>query len=145
MRPGIWFIISVIILIGPLLTFYLALSGSAHVNPQQIADLVPLVILMTLITAAISALMHRYLAMFVALPLSVLVAEIAFIMLAGFFAWWMPNGRDRAEAMAWLPVLMFFVAFFGIPTAVSVSLGIGILVREAADSHASDAIPPRPL
>lgn len=145
MHTGKLAISSVLILIGPFVTLYLVVSGKGEsAQGQQVVHFVLWVSLMSIVTAAISALMHRHMRMLVALPLSVIVSEVAYVLLALLITWLMPSGRQRAESLMWLPLAAFFLVYFGFPTAVSVSWGTGILVRDFVETNDAEAMAPRP-
>jgi hypothetical protein len=45
----------------------------------------------------------------------------------------MSNARERAECLMWLPVTIPFLVVVGFTTAISVSYGTGMIVRDFVD------------
>ena len=49
------------------------------------------------------------------------------------YVFWMTDGLDRARSLMWLPITIPFLLFVGLPTALSVSLGVGMIVGDFED------------
>jgi hypothetical protein len=115
-----------IIVAGPAVTvcLFTTVNVSAGVFPLIVG-----VLTMSGVTAGVSTAAHRMLKDPVpATAISVAISEMFCVLLLLAYIFCLCEGRERAESIMWLPVMIPFLLVFGFPTAFSVSYGTGMIV-----------------
>ena len=89
------------------------------------------VLIVSAVTAVVSTVAHLILKRpLLATVVSVPISEIICVLLLLAYIFCMSEGRGRAESFMWLPIIILFLIPFAFPTALSVSYGTGMIVRD---------------
>jgi hypothetical protein len=120
-----------LIVVGPAVTVYLYRAVNVSAG---LFSLIVVAAMMSGITAGVSTAAHLMRkGRAPATAASVLVSEVLYVLLLLTYIFCMSASRGRAESVMWLPVLIPFLIVLGLPTALSVSCGTGMIVMNFAD------------
>lgn len=123
---------SLVILAGPAVTTVLYVGGEAgNIDAGGVVRILFSALVLMIVAIPVSALIHSHVSQFRrAMLVSVLCSETLFVVLLVGFILFLPEGRGRAESIMWLPIMVLFLIPFALPTAWSVSYGIGRIVSD---------------
>ena len=123
---------SLIILTGPAGTTILYVGGEAgNIDAEGVVRILFSALGLMVVAVLVSVLIHSHISQFRRVMwVSVICSEPLYVGLLVGFILILPEGRGRAESIMWLPIMVLFLIPFALPTAWSVSYGIGRIVSD---------------
>ena len=119
----------VIILVGPIATFFTILSGKGFKMKMSYLFVVGLgaaiaVVVNLAVNSAIKMNLKR------AVTISIIITEVIYLLIL------IVGSLNSPEDLMWLPVALIFLPIFSLPTALSVSYGISKLIKDTEEQNA---------
>lgn len=122
-----------IIAAGPIVT--VVLVGRLNGNMSVSGAVVVSVLIASGVAAVVSTAAHLvFKDTMPATFVSVFVSELTYVLFVLAYIFYMPEGRERAESFMWLPIVIPVLIVVSFPTALSVSYGTGMIVRDVGES-----------
>ena len=135
----------IIILTGPAITVMLYVRGEAgNLDAAGVGQILIFASVLTIVGSVFGVLAHLRIRQFWhATLVSVILSEVSFVVLLVGFVWFMPEGANRADFLMWLPIMLVFMIYCALPTALSVSCGMGRIIRDIEGAKRTQPVAPR--